>query len=89
MQFKYPLPRRLVDQALGLEEFANGAAQCHAQLVDGSVHPGILISNASAIIAMRGHAELPFVTEAITRLFQAGEDSRPANRGNWAFFDIW
>jgi hypothetical protein len=89
MQFKYPLPRSIADQASGPKELANGAAQCHAQLVDGSVHAGVLISNASAIVAMRGHAELPFATDAIARLFQTSEDGSPANRGGWAYFDGW
>jgi hypothetical protein len=89
MNYRYPLSERLVAQALPFEEFANGAAQCHAQLKGGDIVSGLLISNATAIIAMREHTELPFDTEAIERLFQTEEDPSPTHRGGWTYFDEW
>jgi hypothetical protein len=89
MKYLYPLSECLVAQAAALEEFANGAAQCHAQLHDGKVFAGLLISNATAIIAMRGNVALPFAVATIDRLFQTEEDRSPTLRGNWQFFDEW
>jgi hypothetical protein len=89
MKHFHPLPEHLVAQATLLEEFANGAAQCHAQLSGGKVFAGLLISNATAIIAMREHAALPFEVASIDRLFQTEEDKSPTFRANWQFFDDW
>jgi hypothetical protein len=89
MKYFYPIPERLVAQATLLEEFANGATQCHAQLHGGKVFAGLLISNATAIIAMREHLALPFAVAAIDRLFQTEEDKSPTLRANWQFFDEW
>ena len=89
MQFRYKLPAHVTDQALALEEFANGGAQCHARLKDGSVHSGLLVSNATAIIAMCGHHDLPFSVDSVTSLFQTDEDRSPVVRGNWEYFAAW
>jgi len=89
MKYLYPLSERLVAQATLLEEFANGAAQCHAQLIGGEVFGGLLLSNATAIIAMREHVALPFSVVAIDRLFQTEEDRSPTLRTDWQFFDDW
>jgi hypothetical protein len=87
MQYRYELPARLSAQASLLEEFANGATQCNARLQDGAVHAGLLLSDAKAIIAMRGHSSLPFEIESIAQLFQESEDRNPIQRGNWHYFD--
>jgi hypothetical protein len=89
MQFRYKLPPHLTDQALALEEFANGGAQCHVRLKDGTVHSGLLVSNATAIVAMRGHRDLPFSVDSAAALFQTDEDRSPVVRGNWEYFDAW
>jgi hypothetical protein len=89
MQYRYPLPTRLVEEALKLQEFANGGAQCHARLRDGTIQPGILVSNATAIIAMRDQNELPFSIDDITELYQTDDDCSPKQRDGWKFFDEW
>jgi len=89
MQYRYPLPNRLVEQALNLQEFANGGTQCHARLRDGTTQPGILISNATAVIAMRGQSALPFSIDDIAELYQTDDDCSPIQRGDWKFFDEW
>ena len=89
MNYEYPIPTRLLPEANILEEFANGGAQCHAQLDNGSIHEGLLISDARAIIAMRGHDRLPFEVDSILRLFQTEEDKSPRQRDGWAYFDSW
>ena len=89
MQFRYKLPAHLTDQALALEEFANGGSQCHVRLKDGTVHSGLLVSNATAIIAMRGQRDLPFSVDSVAVLFQTDEDRSPVVRGNWEYFDAW
>ena len=89
MQFRYELPAHLTGQALALEEFANGGAQCHVRLKDGTVYSGLLVSNATAIIAMRGHRDLPFSVDSIASLFQTDQDRSPVVRGNWEYFDAW
>ncbi len=89
MRYRYTLPPRLSDQALALVEFASGGAQCHVRLSDGTVLSGVLISNASAIIAMREHSELPFSVDSVVALFQTDADRSPETRGNWEFFDEW
>jgi hypothetical protein len=89
MKHLYLLSERLTAQASLLEEFANGATQCHAQLHSGAVFAGLLISNSTAIIAMREQFALPFAVTAIDRLFQTEEDRSPTLRANWQFFDEW
>ncbi len=89
MRYRYRLPERLKDAALQLREFANGAAQCHVRLRGGAVEQGVLVSNATAIIAMRHHQKLPFSVEEIEELFQTDEDCNPPERSNWCFFDDW
>jgi hypothetical protein len=89
VKYRYPLPAELAGQAASLREFANGAAQCRVELSDGSVHADLLVSNATAIIAMRGHTSLPFEVAAIARLFQADKDESPVHRGDWQYFDEW
>src|SRR5262245_50547722 len=89
MRYKHELPAHLQAQAVALAEFANGAAQCHAKLHDGSIHGGLLVSNATAIIAMRGHSSLPFPLAAIALLLQQEDDKNPRNRGGWEYFDNW
>jgi hypothetical protein len=89
MQYRYPLAEPLTSQAAGFAEFANGAAQCHAKLKDGSLHAGLLLSNATAIIAMRGHVSLPFEVSKIVSLFQTQEGQSPNVQARWEFFDEW
>jgi hypothetical protein len=89
MKHLHPLSAALSNQAAALEEFANGGAQCHARLQDGTVHSGLLISNSSAIVAMRGQKTLPFKVEAVVQLFQTDEDRSPVDRADWQFFDDW
>jgi len=83
------LSLRLKAQASSFEEFASGGAQCHAKLHDGSTYSGILLTTATAVIAMRGQAALPFSIEAIDCLFQTSEDINPTTRNGWEFFDDW
>jgi hypothetical protein len=89
MQFRHALPAHLTEQALALHEFANGGAQCHARLNDGTVYSGLLVSNATAIVAMRGYSDLPFPVDSVALLFQTDDDRSPKVRGNWEFFDVW
>jgi len=83
------LTKHLVEKALNLEEFANGGVQCHVRLKDSSIHPGVLISNATAAIAMRGQSALPFQINDIAELYQTDEDCSPQQCGNWQFFNEW
>ena len=89
MNYRYALPARLSAQAVSFDEFAHGGAHCHARLFDGTTYSGLLVSNATAIIAMRGQAALPFPVDSIDRLFQTAEDLNPTLRDGWQFFDEW
>ena len=77
------------DHAISFAEFANGGAQCHAMLFDGTMHSGLLVSNGTAIIAMWGEATLPFAVDLIDCLFQTAEDLNPTARDGWQYFDEW
>jgi hypothetical protein len=89
MNHRHPLPTRLVEQANALVEFANGGAQCHVRLRDGRLLPGVLVSNSTAIVAMRGFKDLPFRVEDIQALEQLDDDAAPSTRADWHFFDNW
>ena len=89
MKFRYPLLPELSAQATRLVEFANGGTQCHARLKDGTVLSGLLISNGSAIVAMRDQDQLLFPVDTIAELFQSGDDCNPQERGGWKYFDKW
>ena len=89
MRYKYKLPDGLVSQVSEMEEFANGATQVSAQLLDGRVFSGILISAATYIVAARGFGDLPFRPDEIANVFQTNDDKNPAKRGGWQFWDDW
>ena len=89
MEYRFPLPKHLQNAALGFLEFANGAVQATARLKDGRVFGGVLISNATAIIAVRGYEEPPFEVEDIADLLQSNEDESPSQRSGWKFWDKW
>ncbi len=89
MRYKYKLPDRLVSQVSEMEEFANGATQVSAHLLDGRVFSGILISAATYIVAARGFGDLPFKPDEIATVFQTTDDKNPAMRGGWQFWDDW
>ncbi|WP_409422097.1 hypothetical protein ABHF91_03520 [Pseudaeromonas sp. ZJS20] len=89
MHYKHPLPTALRLKAAGFAEFATGGAQATVQLQDGRLFPQALISNGSAIIALRGYAELPFAVTQIADLFQSEADLNPDQRGGWHYWDTW
>jgi hypothetical protein len=89
MDYKYTLPTALVNKASKFEEFANGGAQATIVLNDGRIFSKALISNSTAIIAMRGYNALPFEVIEISDIYQTDEDKHPNERGNWEFWDEW
>lgn len=72
-----------------MEEFANGAMQVSVQLQNGSIFSGILISDATYIVAARGFSALPFKVDEINSAFQTADDKNPATRGGWQYWDEW
>jgi len=89
MEYKYKLPPSLIEQALTLVEFGNGGTQVTIKLNNGSVFKEALLSNSTAIIAMRGYNNLPFNINEIVEIFQTEEDQNPREKGNWEFWDEW
>lgn len=89
MEFKHKLPNHLIQKALDFREFANGGAQVTVKLKDGRIFEKALISNATAIIALRGYSELPFPVEEVSEIYQTEEDQSPQQRGGWEFWDDW
>lgn len=89
MNFKYKLPDNWIPIVADMEEFANGATQVTVDLVDGRQLTGILISDATYIVAMRGYKDLPFLLDDIQNIVQSDEDKNPAQRGGWDFWDSW
>jgi hypothetical protein len=87
MNFKHTLPRLWIERVVHMEEFANGEAQVSIETNDGKKYEGVLISNSTWIIAMRGEKELPFKVEDIAKIFQTEEDKNPKDRSNWIFWD--
>jgi len=89
VQYRWPLPERLVTVAADFAEFANGAAQATVELLDGRVVREVLVSNVTAIVAVRGCSVPPFEASQIARLYQTEEDRNPRLRGGWQFWDEW
>ncbi len=89
MIFKYTLSSGWVEKVSKMVEFANGGTQVSVRLGDGRVFGGILISNATHPVAMRGFKDLPFSLDDVVEIFQAPEDQDPRHRGNWDFWDDW
>ncbi len=89
MKYRCPIPAELVPAASGLEEFANGAARATIRLKDGRLFREALVSNGSAVVAIRGHRTPPFAGDEIEAVYQTREDRRPQNRGGWEFWDEW
>ena len=89
MKFKYTLPKNLIEKAKVLREFTNGGMQVSMRLKSGDIFSKILLSNATWVVAMRDHKDLPFRIDEIEDVFQAEEDKTPENRGGWEFWDDW
>jgi len=69
--------------------FANGGAQVSVRLKDGRVFSELLVSDATALAAMRGFKDLPFAVDDIETIFQTADDRNPQVRGGWDFWDDW
>lgn len=89
MRYKLPLPESLKHAVIAFDEFANGAAQANVRLKDGRVFENVLVSNGTAIIAIRGYNAPPFNSEDIEQVFQTEEDKNPKERSGWRFWDEW
>ena len=89
MNYKYVLPRYLIDKVSKFEEFAIGGMQVSIRTRDGKVFKNILISNCMYIVAMRGFKSLPFDISDISDIFQTDEDKNPKDRGGWDYWDTW
>ncbi len=87
--FKFTLPSEWVDKVSKMEEFANGGTQVSVRLGNGRIFGGILISNSTHPVAMRGYKDLPFSLDDVVEIFQSSEDLDPRQRGNWDFWDDW
>jgi hypothetical protein len=70
-----------------MAEFAMGGTQVTVRLKDGRLIPGVLISNCTHPMAVRGFKDLPFKLEDIADIFQTEEDKNPKQRGGWYFWD--
>ena len=88
MKFKYALPVDLVYKVAGMKEFANGATQVTVRLKDGREIFGVLVSNATYLVATRGYKDLPFQVGEIEDLYQRDEDRSPCATG-WFYWDDW
>jgi hypothetical protein len=89
MEYKHKLPTKFIEKALSFEEFANGGAQATVVLFDGRVFHGVLIANATAIVAIRSFESLPFKVDEISDIYQIDEDINPKNRRGWNYWDDW
>ena len=89
MEYKYKLTDELIQKASHFHEFANGAAQASVLLKDGKQFNKVLISNSTALIAVRGYKDLPFNIQEISDIFQSNEDINPKETGGWEFWDKW
>ena len=89
MKFKYELTEELIDKASNFGEFAHGGSQATILLKDGRVFGEAIISNCSAIIAMRSYKDLPFEIDDIADIYQQEEDIWPKERGNLEYWDNW
>jgi hypothetical protein len=89
VKYKYRLPDTLISQISRMEEFANGATQVSIQLLNGSIFSGVLISDATYVVAARGFNDLPFKLDEIDTAFQTADDKNPATRGDWQYWDEW
>ena len=89
MKFRYQLPETWISAVSEMEEFANGGTQVSVRLRDKRTFGGILVSNGSYVVAMRGYKDLPFALEEIEEIYQTDEDRSPKNRSGWDFWDEW
>jgi hypothetical protein len=89
MNCRYTLSEHWVAQIAEMAEFAMGGTQVTVRLKDGRLITGVLISNCTHPIAVRGFKDLPFGLEDIADIFQTEEDRNPKQRGGWHFWDDW
>lgn len=89
MKFRYQLPETWISVALKMQEFANGGAQVSVRLRDKRTFGGILVSNGTYVVAMRGYKGLPFALEEIEEIYQTDDDKNPRNCSGWDFWDDW
>lgn len=89
MNFRYRLPDVWINKISSMEEFANGATQVTLRLKDGREIPGVLVSDATYVIAVRGFEDLPFHLTDIDDVVQNATDKSPSERGGWRYWDDW
>jgi len=89
MKFKHRLPEDWIRKTEHMREFANGGMQVTVRLKDGREVSGVLLSDATYVIATRGFKELPFLITEIDDIFQSDDDKNPQQRGGWDFWDDW
>jgi hypothetical protein len=89
MKFRYQLPEPWISVVSKMEEFASGGTQVSVRLQDKRTFGGILVSNGTYVVAMRGYKDLPFALEEIEEIYQTNEDKNPKSRGGWDFWDDW
>jgi len=89
MTFKYELPSQFRETVGRFDEFANGGTQVTILTCDGKIFEKVLISNSTAIVAIRGFTDLPFRPDEISELHQTEEDRNPSKRGDWHLWDKW
>ena len=89
MEYRYKLTGALRAEAARFCEFRNGGAQVTIKLSNGKVYKEALISNSMAIIALRGHEQLPFEVAEISSIYQTEEDKHPKDTSGWVYWDKW
>ena len=89
VKFKYRLPEIWIKKIESMEEFANGATQVTIRLKNGQEVSGVLVSDATYVVAVRGFEDLPFALREIDEVFQSSADKSPNERGGWRYWDDW
>ena len=89
MEYKYQLPKNLIEKASEFSAFSTDGSQATIELNDGRVFKNALISNSSVIIALRGFDDLPFNKSDIKNIYQSIEDQNPSKANCWIFWDKW
>ena len=68
---------------------SNGGMQVTVRPKDGREVRGVLLSDATYIIATRGFKDLPFLITEIDDIFQSDDNKDPRQRGGRDFWGDW
>lgn len=83
---RHEIPQSVLDRDGPFAPFKRDGAIVTVELADGTTFGEVLLVYPNAVWAVRGHAQMPFDSGHVVRVFQRREDLRTRTTRDWVFF---